>query len=144
MAKFKVGDKVTDGDGVYIITDVDDGIYEWKLVSGKADPSHSKGGEIAWAENEMRLANSRACNSTNPGVQNAINARTAKNAGAAWMTAAGSRITDAEGAKRWNALWEKVEARKREADSLDRYLVSKKQYGYSATLESLIRGLSFS
>lgn len=57
MAKFKVGDRVTDGNAVYEITDVDDGIYEWKVVSGKADPSHSKGGEIAWAESKMRLAN---------------------------------------------------------------------------------------
>ena len=57
-AKFKIGDRVTDGDGVYEITDVDDGIYEWKFVSGKANPSHREGGEIAWAEGKMRLANS--------------------------------------------------------------------------------------
>lgn len=79
-AKFKVGDKVTDGNAVYEITDVDDGIYEWKFVSGKADPSHSEGGEIAWAEGKMRLANSRAVCSTNAVVQNAINARRARNA----------------------------------------------------------------
>lgn len=81
MAKFKEGDKVTDGNAVYVITDVDDGIYEWKFVSGKADPSHSDGGEIAWAEGKMRLANSAPVRSTNAVVQNAINARRARNAG---------------------------------------------------------------
>lgn len=79
MAKFKEGDKVTDGNAVYVITDVDDGIYEWKFVSGKADPSHSDGGEIAWAEGKMRLANSAPVRSTNAVVQNAINARRARN-----------------------------------------------------------------
>lgn len=79
-AKFKVGDKVTDGNAVYEIMDVDDGIYEWKFVSGKADPSHSEGGEIAWAEGKMRLANSAPVRSTNAVVQNAINARRARNA----------------------------------------------------------------
>ena len=81
MAKFKKGDKVTDGNAVYEITDVDDGIYEWKFVSGKADPSHSEGGEIVWAEGKMRLANSAPIVSTNAVVQNAINARRARNAG---------------------------------------------------------------
>ena len=57
MAKFKVGDRVTDGSAIYAITGVDDDIYEWKVVSGKADPSYSEGGEVAWAEAKMRRAN---------------------------------------------------------------------------------------
>ena len=56
-AKFRVGDKVTDGSAIYAITDIDDGIYEWKVVSGKADPSYSEGGEVAWADAKFRLAN---------------------------------------------------------------------------------------
>ena len=62
MSKFKKGDKVTDGDAVYEITDVDDGVYKWRPVGGKGDPSYSDGGEVEWAERKMRLANSRACN----------------------------------------------------------------------------------
>ena len=57
MAKFKVGDRVTDGSAIYAITGVDDDIYEWKVVSGKANPSYSEGGEVAWAEAKMRRAN---------------------------------------------------------------------------------------
>lgn len=64
MAKFKVGDKVTDGSGVYLITGIDNsfGSYEWKLVSGRADTSHSKGGDFGWADSKMKLANSCARN----------------------------------------------------------------------------------
>lgn len=62
MAKFKKGDKVTDGNAVYEITDVDDGVYKWKLIGGKGDPSYSEGGEVEWAKRKMRLANARACN----------------------------------------------------------------------------------
>lgn len=90
MAKFKVGDRVTDGSAIYAITGVDDDIYEWKVVSGKADPSYSEGGEVAWAEAKMRLANSRTPRSSNAVVRNALaaigsgieaaNARTARNA----------------------------------------------------------------
>ena len=89
-AKFKVGDRVTDGSAIYAITGVDDDIYEWKVVSGKADPSYSEGGEVAWAEAKMRLANSRTPRSSNAVVRNALaairsgieaaNARTARNA----------------------------------------------------------------
>jgi hypothetical protein len=130
-AKFKVGDKVTDGNAVYEITDVDDGIYEWKVVSGKADPSHSEGGVISWAESKMRLANSAPVRSANAVVQNAINARRARNA-----------IDDAEGARRWDSLWRKVAELKREAEALDKYLVSKKQYGNSGALETLVKALT--
>ena len=62
MAKFKKGDKVTGGNAVYEITDVDDGVYKWRPVGGKGDPSYSEGGEVEWAERKMRLANARACN----------------------------------------------------------------------------------
>lgn len=134
MAKFKVGNRITDGNAVYEITDVDDGVYEWKVISGKADPSHSEGGEIAWAEGKMRLANSAPVRSANAVVQNAINARRARNA----MV----EIEDAEGARRWDALWRKAAELKREAEALDKYLVSKKQYGYSAKLESLAKALT--
>ena len=48
---------MTDGSAIYAITGVDDDIYEWKVVSGKADPSYSEGGEVAWAEAKMRRAN---------------------------------------------------------------------------------------
>ena len=58
-AKFKVGDKVTDGSGVYLITGIDNdfGSYEWKLISGRADRSHSKGGDFGWADAKMSIAN---------------------------------------------------------------------------------------
>lgn len=62
-AKFKVGDKVTDGVAVYLITGKDDGYYEWKVIRGKANPEYSVGGEFGWAEGKMRLANSRILNS---------------------------------------------------------------------------------
>ena len=77
MAKFKVGDRVTDGSAIYAITGVDDDIYEWKVVSGKADPSYSEGGEVAWAEAKMRRANSRTPRSSNAVVRNALAARNA-------------------------------------------------------------------
>ena len=77
MAKFKVGDKVTDGSAIYAITGVDDDIYDWKVVSGKADPSYSEGGEVAWAEAKMRLANASPVRSTNAVVRNALAARNA-------------------------------------------------------------------
>lgn len=76
-AKFKVGDRVTDGSAIYAITDIDDGIYEWKVVSGKADPSYSKGGEFGWAEHKMRLANASPVRSTNAVVRNALAAQNA-------------------------------------------------------------------
>lgn len=58
-AKFKIGDKVTDGSGVYLITGIDNGFgsYEWKLISGRADPSHSEGGDFGWADAKMKIAN---------------------------------------------------------------------------------------
>lgn len=96
MAKFKVGDRVTDGDAVYEITDVDDGIYEWKVVSGKADRSYSAGGEITWADNKMRLANS-AVRSTNAVVQNALNARAVRNGYVVLRTASGGTAKVYEG-----------------------------------------------
>jgi hypothetical protein len=63
-AKFKVGDKVTDGSGVYLITGIDNGFgsYEWKLISGRGDPSYSEGGNFNWADSKMKLANSCARN----------------------------------------------------------------------------------
>lgn len=59
MAKFKLGDKVTDGNAVYEITGIDNGFgsYEWKLVSGRADPSHSEGGDFGWADSKMKIVN---------------------------------------------------------------------------------------
>ena len=130
MAKFKVGDKVTDGNAVYEITDVADGIYEWKFVSGNADPSHSKGGEIAWAEGKMRLANSAPVRSTNAVVQNAINARTARNA-------------DGDGAavKAIRDLQRRIAPLAREAEAMRGKFIANKWYGYDAALEFIAKRL---
>ena len=80
MAKFKVGDKVTDGSSVFKITAVNpDGWddYRWNLVKGDGKDIHGKsiaeGGEIVWADLTMhKIANSST--STNPVVQNALEA----------------------------------------------------------------------
>lgn len=58
-AKFKVGDKVTDGSGVYLVTGIDNdfGSYEWKLISGRGDSSHSEGGNFGWADSKMKIVN---------------------------------------------------------------------------------------
>lgn len=81
-AKFKVGDKVTDGSGVYLVTGIDNdfGSYEWKLISGRGDSSHSEGGNFNWADSKMKIVN--ACISTNSVVRNAMaaNRRMARNA----------------------------------------------------------------
>lgn len=129
MAKFKVGDRVTDGDAVYEITDVDDGIYEWKVVSGKADRSYSAGGEITWADNKMRLANS-AVRSTNAVVQNALNARTARNA-------------DGDGAavKAIRDLQRRIAPLAREAEAMRGKFIANKWYGYDAALEFIAKRL---
>ena len=83
MAKFKLGDKVTDGNAVYEITGIDNGFgsYEWKFISGRADPSHSEGGDFGWADAKMKIANSAPV-SANSVVRNAMaaNVRTARNA----------------------------------------------------------------
>lgn len=72
----------------------------------------------------------------NPIVRNAVAAnRMVRNATLA-------EPDDPEAAKRWGAFWKKVAALKREAEELDRYLVGKKQYGYSAKLESLAKALT--
>ena len=67
MAKFKVGDKVTDGNSVYKITWIDTswGSYEWKRVSGMSDPTHEAGCDIRMADRTFKIANSRVCNFTN-------------------------------------------------------------------------------
>lgn len=81
MAKFKVGDKVTDGISVYLITGKDDGYYEWKVIRGKANPEYSAGGEFGWAEDKMRLANSvRSTNSVVAKALNSVGARNGHNA----------------------------------------------------------------
>ena len=79
-AKFKVGDKVTDGESVYLITGMDENTYDWKCIKGRYNPSYRDGGEFSWAERTMKLAN--ACTSTNSVVRNAIaaNRRVARNA----------------------------------------------------------------
>ena len=89
MAKFKVGDKVTDGDAIYLITGVTGLDYIWKCISGTPNPHWLKGGEKEWAEEQVEIANScvenaEGCvvNSTREIVQKALN-RKATNAGAA-------------------------------------------------------------
>lgn len=134
MAKFSKGDKVesvkTGAKGV-----VDEVYGDEKyavLFDGATNPDKVEGFQIKAANGCAR--NSAAARSTNAVVQNAINARTARNATV--------KIDDAEGAKRWDALWAKAAELKREAEALDKYLVSKKQYGYSAKLESLAKALT--
>lgn len=48
---------------------------------------------------------------------------------------------DPEAAKRFKAFEQKVASLRKEAQELDKYLVSKKQYGYSAYLEGIVKGL---
>lgn len=48
---------------------------------------------------------------------------------------------DPEAAKRFKAFVQKVASLRKEAQDLDKYLVSKKQYGYSAYLEGIVKGL---
>lgn len=57
-SKFKVGDKVTDGDAVYLITGVTGLDYIWKCISGTPNPHWSKGGEKEWAEEQVEIVNS--------------------------------------------------------------------------------------
>ena len=63
MAKFKVGDLVSDGIGVYKITKVDPFMgYSWKFVRGTKDMSHSQGGMFSWADSVMKISNSVVAN----------------------------------------------------------------------------------
>ena len=75
MAKFKVGDKVTDGNSVFKITKVTPDDYGWKLVKGDGKDAFGKsisaGGMISWADQKMRKA-ANAVTSKNPVVQNAL------------------------------------------------------------------------
>ena len=77
MAKFKVGDKVTDGNSVFQITKVNPDDYGWKLIKGDgkdvSGKSISAGGMISWADQKMRKA-ANSVTSTNPVVANAIKA----------------------------------------------------------------------
>ena len=77
MAKFKVGDKVTDGNSVFQITKVNPDDYDWKLVKGDGKDAFGKiiseGGMISWADLKMRKA-SNSVTSKNPIVQNALEA----------------------------------------------------------------------
>ena len=57
-SKFKVGDKVTDGDAVYLITGVTGLDYIWKCIGGTPNPHWSKGGEKEWAEEQVEIVNS--------------------------------------------------------------------------------------
>lgn len=57
-SKFKVGDKVTDGNAVYLITGVTGLDYIWKCISGTPNPHWSKGGEKEWAEEQVEIVNS--------------------------------------------------------------------------------------
>ena len=66
-AKFKVGDKVTDGNSVFQIIKVNPDDYEWKLIKGDGKDAFGKiiseGGMIPWADQKMRkVANSRTLN----------------------------------------------------------------------------------
>lgn len=78
MAKFKVGDKVTDGNSVFQITKVNPDDYGWKLVKGDGKDASGKsisaGGMISWADQKMRKA-ANAVTSKNPVVANAMMAR---------------------------------------------------------------------
>lgn len=80
MAKFKVGDKVTDGNSVFQITKVNPDDYGWKLVKGDGKDAFGKsisaGGMISWADQKMRKA-ANAVTSKNPVVANAISAKNA-------------------------------------------------------------------
>ena len=77
MAKFKVGDKVTDGYSVFQITKVNPDYYDWNLVKGDGKDAFGKisseGGTISWADLKIRKA-SNAVTSKNPVVANAIKA----------------------------------------------------------------------
>ena len=83
MAKFKVGDKVTDGNSVFQITKVNPDDYDWKLVKGDGKDASGKsisaGGMISWADQKMRKA-ANAVTSKNPVVANALNSVKATNA----------------------------------------------------------------
>lgn len=66
-SKFKVGDKVTDGNSVFQIIKVNPDDYEWKLIKGDGRDAFGKiiseGGMIPWADQKMRkVANSRTLN----------------------------------------------------------------------------------
>lgn len=130
MAKFKKGDRVRDTeamrDGVIVEVDAERPGYYAVKYDTRPQPQ--------WNIPEEYLVAANSLASANAVVQNAINARRARNATV--------KIDDAEGAKRWDALWGKVAELKREAEALDKYLVSKKQYGYSAKLESLAKALT--
>lgn len=129
-AKFKIGDKVR-VDSAFS-SNVNDGMGIVDAIQGD-DVIVSFGGYgKVRVPSAYVYINSLA--SANSVVQNAINARSARNA----MV----KIDDADGAKRWDALWVKAAELKREAEALDKYLVSKKQYGYSAKLESLAKALT--
>ena len=75
MSKFKVGDKVTDGNSVFQITKVNPDDYDWKLVKGDGKDAFGKsisaGGMISWADQKMRKA-TNAVTSKNPVVANAV------------------------------------------------------------------------
>lgn len=77
MAKFKVGDKVTDGESVYLITGMDENTYDWKCIKGRYNPSYRDGGEFSWAERTMKLANAR--NAVAPELRRATKLRLKEN-----------------------------------------------------------------
>lgn len=138
-AKFKVGDKVKIKDQyygtLYGTVVKDDGGSDIKVKwDGKYSYRPEPGMEI---EDDILTAprwsvTPNACTSTNAVIRNAV---AAKNAAAA-------KPSDPESAKRLDAFWRKVSALKREAEELDKFLVSRKQYGYSGSLSYIARALA--
>lgn len=130
MAKFKVGDKVesvkTGAKGV-----VDEVYGDEKyavLFDGATNPDKVEGFQIKAANGCAR--NSAAARSTNAVVQNALNARTARNA-------------DGDGAavKAIRDLQRRIAPLAREAEAMRGKFIANKWYGYDAALEFIAKRL---
>ena len=131
---YELGDKV-------IYQGVDEKVYKKHGVVKSIEEKHGKPQLTVELENgetftapidDWSREFSNACTSTNAVIRNAV---AAKNATIA-------KPSDPESAKRLDAFWRKVSALKREAEELDKFLVSRKQYGYSGSLSYIARALA--